>query len=72
MEDCQFCKSRKCEGCPLPYTDKLKYEELLRRLGIKGNESYFSENYSSRGRNEIVLELSLAQNLGKEIFEPFT
>ena len=72
MEDCSFCGERKCEGCPLEYTDKKTYEDLLTGLKVQGNESFYSNDYSTRGRNEVILEISLASNVEKEIFEPFT
>lgn len=71
MEECKFCGDKKCEGCPLPYTDKIKYEELLSRMKILGNESFFIDNYSSRGRNEIILEMAWAKSVKMDVFAPF-
>ena len=45
MEDCKFCGERKCEGCPLEYTDKKTYEELMEGLKVQGNESFFANDY---------------------------
>ena len=44
-QDCPFCKDRRCDGCPLPYTDKLTYKELLKNADIESNDSFFSEEY---------------------------
>lgn len=33
MESCFFCGDKRCEGCPLPYSDEIKFEDLLRKIG---------------------------------------
>ena len=45
MEACHFCGDKRCDGCPLPFTDKMKYKDLLDNVGIKTNASFYSENY---------------------------
>lgn len=33
MESCFFCGDKKCEGCALPYTTELTFEDMLKKLG---------------------------------------
>ena len=46
MEPCVFCQDKKCDGCPLPYTDNKTYNDLLNDAGITSNSSFFAD-YSS-------------------------
>jgi len=34
MEACHFCGDRKCDGCPLPFTESVSYRDLLGKIGV--------------------------------------
>ena len=71
LEDCYFCKDQRCEGCPLPFTDE-KYEDLLKKMGQKHNQSFFSDSYSKKGKFDVIFSIAFAQNVKNEILDPFT
>lgn len=52
MESCFFCGDKRCEGCPLPYSDEIKFEDLLKKIGSPSNESFYLEGYN-RGKKDI-------------------
>jgi hypothetical protein len=70
MESCYFCGDKRCEGCPLPYTDDIKFEDLLRKIGQQSNDSFYLDGYN-RGKKDIVLETVWHQTMDKSFFAPF-
>lgn len=49
-EACYFCGQQRCGGCAVPYTQALSIEELLNKINTTSNESYFSDDKQTRGR----------------------
>jgi hypothetical protein len=70
MESCYFCGDKRCEGCPLPYTDDIRYEDLLRKIGQVSNDSFYGESYT-RGKKDIQLETIWLGNIDKSFYSRF-
>ena len=70
MESCYYCADKKCEGCPLPYTDEIKYEDLLRKIGQPSNESFYLDGYN-RGKKDIQLETIWNSTIDKTFYSVF-
>lgn len=56
-EPCVFCGDKRCEACPLPFNSNMLYNELLEKVGIKDNVSFYSESYSKRGKLEVIIDI---------------
>lgn len=55
-EMCKFCQERSCDGCPLPFRDDMDFEQLMKRVGISNNESFYWDGYD-KGRKDVVFEI---------------
>lgn len=69
MEPCQFCGDKRCDGCPLPYTDEFTYNDYLTKIGVTSNDSFYSESFQKRGRNELILDLVFSRQFKKEVLD---
>jgi hypothetical protein len=57
MEPCHFCADKRCDGCPLPYTDDIIYNDFLTKIGVNSNSSFYTDSYQKRGRNELIIDI---------------
>lgn len=69
MQNCYFCDDRKCEGCPLPYTDEFTYADFLRKLDVNTNESFYSDNNQIKGKKDIILDIVFSREFKKETLD---
>lgn len=52
-EDCHFCEDSRCrQCCALPYSSKTTVLDLLKKLDVQDNISYFNEG---KGRKDVTL-----------------
>jgi hypothetical protein len=70
MESCYFCGDKRCEGCPLPFTSALTYGDMLKKIGVSSNNSYFGDNYS-RGKKDFIIEVVWNSQVEKGFFAQF-
>jgi hypothetical protein len=70
MEPCVFCKDKKCDGCPLPFTEAKTYTDILNDAGITNNSSFFSDSSSlKKGKQEVILEIVWSKMFPKFILD---
>ena len=54
-QDCFFCDESSCKpNCPLPYHSTMTVFDLLKKLGVDDNVSFYNEG---RGRKDVTLAL---------------
>lgn len=54
-QDCFFCDNSKCRSsCPLPFNSKMTVFDLLQKLNVEDNVSYYNHG---KGRKDITLGL---------------
>lgn len=54
MEDCHFCNNRSCRvNCPCPYSSKMTVLDLLHKIGVEDNVSF----YDNRGKRDVILSI---------------
>jgi hypothetical protein len=70
MESCHFCGDKRCDGCPLPYDKNLTFKDLMMKIGIDSNISFYSEGYK-RGKNDVILEIVWNTKIEKSFFDAF-
>jgi hypothetical protein len=70
MEPCHFCDDRRCDGCPLPFTSEVVYNDLLTKAGITTNVSFYP-NFDTykRGKHDLILEVVWNSRVPPEFFE---
>lgn len=56
MESCHFCNDKRCEGCPLPYTDKMTLNDLFMKIGITSNNSFYTDGFK-RGKQDVIFDI---------------
>ena len=69
MESCQFCGDKRCEGCPVPFSSRLTLKDLLTKLGVESNVSFFNDLGLKRGKQDITLEVVWNNRLEKSLFD---
>ena len=53
MEDCYFCGNPQCRrGCALPYLNSMTVLDLLQKVDVTDNISYYNEG---RGRKDVTI-----------------
>jgi hypothetical protein len=54
-QECHFCNQRKCtKNCPLPFSDKQTVLDMLHKVGVEQNRSFYEKNGGSR---DFILNL---------------
>lgn len=43
-QNCQYCDSRRCDGCPMPYNNDFKVEDIFEKLKLNSNETLFEDD----------------------------
>ena len=64
MEACQYCNDKKCDGCPLPFNKDLTYNDLLIKLGVDSNVSFYNDSYK-RGKSDVIFDIVWHQKVDK-------
>jgi hypothetical protein len=54
MQDCHFCDSSNCKSCPLPFSSKITVLEMLNKVGVDDNVSFYN---NKKGKNDFILNL---------------
>jgi len=49
-DPCFYCRENRCDGCAIPYTEMLTIEELLKKVKLQSNDTYFYEDRLIRGK----------------------
>ena len=70
MESCHFCGDKRCDGCPLPYSSKLTLKDMMMKIGIQNNESFYLEGYK-KGKNDLIIEIVWNPKIDKSFFDAF-
>jgi len=54
MEECGFCKNSYCRAnCPCPYTSQMTVLDLLHKIGVEDNVSF----YNKKGKSDLILNI---------------
>ena len=60
-QDCFFCDDEKCSSkCGLPYTSTMTVFDLLKKLDVDDNVSYYNEG---NGKKDVTLGLILSNDI---------
>jgi len=70
MEMCHFCLDKRCEGCPLPFTDDLTFNDLLIKIGATSNVSFYNEGYK-HGKQDVIIDIIWNNRIEKSFFDKF-
>ena len=72
MEACHFCSDRRCDGCPMPFTESATYNDLMNKIGINSNVSFYP-NFDTykRGKHDLIFEVVWNIKVHAEYFEQF-
>ena len=55
MEDCHFCGRSNCRNnCPVQYTSKVTVLDMLHRIGVEDNVSFYG---GSKGKRDFILNI---------------
>ena len=68
MEACNFCEDKRCEGCPLPFTEEITYSDLLGKIGVTTNSSFYNDGYK-RGKQDVIFEIVWNMKIEKSFFD---
>lgn len=71
MEACHYCGDKRCEGCPLPFSKDLTVRDLLMKIGVENNISFYKEDYYKRGKQDVILEIVWHNKIEKAFFDNF-
>lgn len=69
MEECNYCGDKRCDGCPLPFTDKKTYGDLLNSLHVPTNHSFYFDEYSKKGRKDVIIELIFSKDISEVVYK---
>lgn len=70
LEACHFCNDKRCSGCPVPFDKNLTLNDLLIKIGVTNNNSFFTEGYK-RGKNDVIFEIVWNNKIEKSFFDSF-
>lgn len=70
MESCHFCQDKRCEGCPVPFSEDLTYNDLLMKIGITSNSSFYNDGFK-RGKQDVMFEVVWNSKIEKGFFDGF-
>lgn len=55
-QNCHFCDNYNCtKNCPLPYTSKMTILDMLHKVGVEDNSSFYQKD----GKSDLILNLVL-------------
>lgn len=54
MSDCHFCGGSSCRGCPLPYSSTTTILDMLHKVGVEDNVSFYN---GKKGKSDMILNL---------------
>jgi hypothetical protein len=59
LEDCHFCGNRSCRAnCPCPYTTKMTVLDLLHKIGVEDNLSFYGGGSAYKlGKQDVIFEM---------------
>jgi hypothetical protein len=43
-EACHYCAQQRCGGCSVPYIDAMTIEELMSKIPVTSNDTYFNDD----------------------------
>lgn len=69
MEPCNYCGDRKCDDCPLPFTETKTYEDLLNSLHVHTNHSFYFEDHSKKGRKDVIIQLVFSKDISEIVYK---
>lgn len=65
--DCHFCNQRSCmKNCPVPFTDTITILDMLQRVGVEDNTSFYGNN-GSKGSRDFILNIVLHQDFTNKL-----
>lgn len=67
-EECHYCGESRCGGCPVPYSDTATVQQILGKLNLSENNTFFSDNRVSRGK-EIILQVTWHHEIFSKLFD---
>ena len=70
MEACHFCADKRCEGCPLPFDKNTTYADLMAKIGVNSNVSFYNNDYK-RGKQDLILEIVWNSKIEKPFYDQF-
>jgi hypothetical protein len=58
LEDCHFCGNRSCRSnCPCPFTSKMTVLDLLHKVGVEDNISFYEERGMKKGKTDVIIDM---------------
>jgi hypothetical protein len=70
MEACQFCGDKRCDGCPIPFSSELTFKDIMMKVGIYNNTSFYLQGYKC-GKSDVTLEIVWNNKIEKVFFDTF-
>lgn len=57
MQECHFCGSSYCRNnCPLPFTEKMTVLDMLHKIGVEDNVSFYDSRRNA-GKSDLILNI---------------
>jgi hypothetical protein len=67
MQPCNWCSQSSCRSnCPVPYSDQLTVLDMLNKIGVDDNISYYGDN---RGKQDFILNMVWADSFHKHFIK---
>lgn len=67
MQPCNWCAQTSCRNnCPLPYSEQLTVLDMLNKIGVDDNESFYGDN---RGKHDLILDMVWAESFQKQFIK---
>ena len=58
MQDCHFCEESMCRtDCALPFCSKTTVLDMLKKVGVEDNVSFYGGNRQTAGKKDFMLYL---------------
>ena len=54
-QNCYYCDSRRCDGCPVPYINDLKVKEIFEKLKMDSNETLFEDDMTKGKEFQVTV-----------------
>ncbi len=66
-QDCNLCGKRSCEFCQVPYDPATSVQQMLSKLNIADNNTFFSDDVVKRGK-ELIVQITWHHEINVNLF----
>ena len=69
MQECHYCNNSYCRNnCPLPFTEKMTVLDMLHKIGVEDNVSFYEAKRNS-GKSDLILNIIWQRDFNEQFIK---